>query len=125
MLKQGPIPALVHGALEYLLGALLIAAPFLLDFDSGHATAASIVLGLLLLAFTAMSVIPTALVKGISVGLHVGGDVVFAVVLIALPFVLQFSGETAPTAAFIVAGVLHLLMTIGTRFTAATPTARH
>ena len=125
MLKQGPIPALVHGALEYLLGALLIAAPFLLDFDSGRAIAASIVLGLLLLAFTAMSVIPTALVKGISVGLHVGGDVVFAVVLIALPFVLQFSGETAPTAAFIVAGVLHLLMTIGTRFTAATPTARH
>ncbi len=124
MLKQGPIPALVHGALEYLVGALLIAAPFLLGFDSGKAVAASIVLGLLLLAFTAMSTIPTALVKGISIGLHVGGDVVFALVLIALPFVLSFSDETAPTALFVVVGVLHLLVTIGTRFTAATPTAR-
>ena len=124
MLKQGPIPALVHGALEYLVGALLIAAPFLLTFASGQATAASIVLGLLLLAFTAMSAIPTGLVKGITVGLHVGGDVVFAVVLIALPFVLQFTDETAPTALFIVAGVLHLLVTIGTRFPAATPTVR-
>jgi VIT1/CCC1 family predicted Fe2+/Mn2+ transporter len=114
----------VHGALEYLLGALLIAAPFLFDFDSGQATAASIVLGLLLLAFTAMSAIPTALVKGITVALHVGGDVVFAGVLIALPFVLQFSDETAPTALFIVVGVLHLLVTIGTRFAANAPTVR-
>ena len=115
---------MVHGSLEYLVGALLIAAPFLLEFDSGQATAASIVLGLLLLAFTAMSAIPTGLVKGITVGLHVGGDVVFAVVLIALPFVLQFTDETAPTALFIVAGVLHLLVTIGTRFPAAASTGR-
>ena len=114
----------MHGALEYLVGAFLIAAPFLFSFDSGQATAASIVLGLLLLAFTAMSTIPTGLVKGITVGLHVGGDVVFAVVLIALPFVLQFAEETAPTAVFIVVGVMHLLVTIGTRFPAATPTAR-
>ena len=124
MLRQGPIPALVHGALEYLVGGFLIAAPFLFGFDSGQATAASIVLGLLLLAFTAMSTIPTGLVKGITVGLHVGGDVVLAVVLIALPFVLQFTDETAPTALFIIVGVLHLLVTIGTRFPAATPTAR-
>lgn len=124
MLKQGPIPAVVHGSLEYLVGAFLIAAPFLLEFDSGQATAASIVLGLLLLAFTAMSAIPTALVKGIPVALHVGGDVVFAGILIALPFVLGFSAETAPTALFIVLGVVHLLVTIGTRFPAAAPTNR-
>jgi len=124
VLKQGPIPAVLHGALEYLVGALLIAAPFLLGFDSGQATAASIVLGLALLAFTAMSALPTALVKGISAPLHVGGDVVFAGVLIALPFVLQFSAETEPTALFIVLGVLHLLVTIGTRFPAAASTVR-
>ena len=115
---------MVHGVLEYVVGALLIAAPFLLDFDSGQATASSIVLGLLLLAFTAMSAIPTALVKGITVALHAGGDVVFAGILIALPFVLGFSAETAPTALFIVLGVVHLLVTIGTRFPAAAPTIR-
>ena len=58
MLREGPIPRFVHGVLEYLAGAGLIAAPF----------------------------------------------------------VLGFSGEAAPTALFIALGVLHLLVTIGTRF---------
>ena len=31
MFKQGPVPAFVHGLLEYVAGALLIAAPKLLD----------------------------------------------------------------------------------------------
>ncbi len=39
--------------------------------------------------------------------------------LIALPFLAGFSGETAPTVVFIVVGVLHLLITIGTRFRSA------
>jgi hypothetical protein len=49
---------------------------------------------------------------------------VLVVLLIALPFLAGFSDETAPTALFIVVGVLHLLVTIGTRFrSAAAPTA--
>ena len=43
-------------------------------------------------------------------------DYVLAIALIAAPFVLGFSDETAPTAFFIVIGVVHLLVTIGTRF---------
>ena len=45
MFKQGPLPAFVHGVIEYLAAALLIAAPFLFSFDSGTATAFFIVLG--------------------------------------------------------------------------------
>jgi hypothetical protein len=41
---------------------------------------------------------------------------VLAALLVALPFIAGFSGETAPTAFFIVLGVAHLLITIGTRF---------
>jgi VIT1/CCC1 family predicted Fe2+/Mn2+ transporter len=116
MLKQGPVPALVHGVLEYVVGVLFIAAPFLFSFDSNSATAAAIVVGLLLLAFTATSALPTGLVSSITVGVHVTVDLVFAVLLVALPFVLGFRDEAAPTALFIVVGVLHLLMTIATRF---------
>jgi hypothetical protein len=43
-------------------------------------------------------------------------DVGLAAVLIAAPFLFGFNGESAPTAFFIVLGVGHLLMTIGTRF---------
>jgi phosphatidylserine synthase len=116
VLNQGPVPALVHGVIEYAVAALFIIAPFVFDFQETSATAASIVVGLVLLAFTAVSELPTGLVRSVSVGVHVTADIVLAVLLVALPFVLGFRDETAPTALFITAGVLHLLVTIATRF---------
>lgn len=116
MLSQGPVPLFVHGVVEYAAGVLLIVAPFVFAFDATSATAASVVLGLVLLAFTATSRLPTGLVKSISTGVHVTVDVVLAVVLVALPFLLGFTDEGPPTALFITLGVLHLLITIATRF---------
>jgi phosphatidylserine synthase len=116
VLNQGPVPAFVHGVIEYAVAALFIVAPFVFDFEETSATAASIVVGLVLLAFTAVSELPTGLVKSVSVGVHVTADIVLAVLLVALPFVLGFRDETAPTALFITVGVLHLLVTIATRF---------
>jgi len=117
VLHQGPIPPFVHGVIEYAVAALFIVAPFVFDFEETSATAASIVVGLVLLAFTAVSELPTGLVKSISVGVHVLADIVLAVLLVALPFVLGFrDDETAATALFITVGVLHLLVTIATRF---------
>jgi hypothetical protein len=116
MLKQGPVPVLVHGVLEYVVGVLFIAAPFLFGFESNAATAAAVVVGLVLLAFTASSELPTGLVSSVTIGVHVTVDLVLAVLLVALPFILGFTDEGAPTALFIVVGVLHLLVTIATRF---------
>jgi phosphatidylserine synthase len=116
VLNQGPVPAFVHGVVEYAVAALFIVAPFVFDFQETSATAASIVVGLVLLAFTAVSELPTGLVRSISVGVHVTADIFLAVLLVALPFVLGFRDETAPTALFITVGVLHLLVTIATRF---------
>jgi predicted Kef-type K+ transport protein len=47
---------------------------------------------------------------------HVALDYVLALGLIAMPFIAGFSDETNPTVFFIAIGVLHLLITIGTRF---------
>ena len=118
MMRQGPIPFFVHGVIEYLAGALLIAAPFLLSFDSGAATALSIVVGVVVIAVAAATEGPTSLVNQIPTAAHVALDYVLVVVLIALPFLAGFSDETAPTVFFIVLGVAHLLITIGTRFRA-------
>ena len=53
MFKQGPIPAFVHGIIEYLAAILFIAAPFLFGFsDDGTATAFFIVLGVVHLLLT-------------------------------------------------------------------------
>jgi hypothetical protein len=117
MLREGPIPQAVQGLLEYLAGFLFIAAPFLLGFtDSGVATAASIVVGLAFLVLAATSSGPTGLAKQLSPPAHALLDAVLAIVLIAAPFVLGFSGEPTPRNLFLVAGVVWLLVTIGSRY---------
>ena len=121
MMRDGPIPLFVHGLIEYVAGALFIAAPFLLAYESGAAEALSIVIGVVVIAIAASTDGPTSLVNQIPRPAHVALDYVLAILLIALPFLAGFSSETAPTVVFIVVGVAHLLITIGTRFKSAPP----
>jgi hypothetical protein len=116
MVKQGPIPAFVHGLWEYIAGVLLIAAPLVLSYDSGSATAASIILGVLLIFLTATTSSSTSLVNQIPLPVHILLDYALAAILIASPFLFGFSDETTPTAVFIGAGVFHLLFSIATRY---------
>lgn len=116
MFRQGPIPAWVHGAIEYVAAALLIAAPFLFSFEKDAATAASIVVGVIVLVVTACSALPTGIIKSIPAQAHAVVDYVLAAVLIASPFLFGFSDDGTATAFFIVLGVIHLLLTIATRF---------
>jgi|SRR4051794_40205816 hypothetical protein len=124
MLSEGPIPRFVHGMIEYVAAVALFAAPFVLSFDSGAATAVSIVAGVVVLVVAASTEGPTSLVDSIPLPAHVALDYVLAVLLIAMPFIAGFSDETNPTVFFIALGVLHLLVTIGTRFRPATGTER-
>ncbi|HZI91924.1 MAG TPA: hypothetical protein VFD31_09920 [Thermoleophilaceae bacterium] len=121
MLREGPIPRFVHGIIEYVAGVAFIVAPFVLTFDSGAATALSIIIGVLVIAIAAATDGPTSLVNQIPVSAHVVMDYALAVLLVALPFLAGFSSETEPTAFFIVLGIAHLLITIGTRFSKAEP----
>ena len=116
MFKKGPVPAFVHGLLEYAAAILFIVAPFLLDFEENATTAASIVLGVLILIIAASTAMSTGIIKSIPVQAHVVLDYLLAIALIAAPFVLGFTDDGAATAFFIALGVLHLLLTISTRF---------
>ncbi len=116
MVKQGPIPAFVHGFYEYLGGLALIALPLLLGYDSGAATAVSIIIGVLVLMLAATTSSSTSLVNQVSLPAHIILDYVLAAVLIASPFLFGFSDESTPTAIFIAAGVLHMLISVGTRY---------
>ena len=124
MFKQGPIPAFAHGIIEYLAAALFIAAPFLFSFDDDTATAVSIVAGVLLLVVTASTALPTGLIKSIPVQAHAVIDFLLAAALIAAPFLFGFSDDGTATAFFIVLGVVHLLLTIATRFVSEGPRRR-
>ncbi|MDQ3715142.1 MAG: hypothetical protein M3381_03745 [Actinomycetota bacterium] len=116
MLRDGPIPRFVHGILEYALGVLFIAAPFVFNFDSGAATGMSVAVGVLILILAAVSEGPVSLVNQLPVLLHVAMIYLLSIFLIAAPFLLGFSDEVPPRNFFIISGVLLLLVTIGTRF---------
>ena len=116
MRRQGPVPFFFHGVVEYLAAVLLIAAPFVFGFDSDAAQAVSIVAGVAILAVAAATDGPTGLAKLIAVGIHAAFDLAVAIFLIAAPFLFGFRDEDGATAFFIVLGVLHLLLTIGTRY---------
>jgi hypothetical protein len=116
MFKQGPVPAFAHGVIEYLAGALLIAAPFLFTFDSDTATAVGIIAGVVILIVAASTDISTGLIKSIPLQAHVVLDYILAILLIASPFMFGFDDDGTATAFFIVLGVVHLLLTIATRF---------
>ena len=118
MMRDGPIPFFAHGVIEYVASVALIVAPFVLDYDSGTATALSIILGVVILVIAASTDGPVSIVNQLPRAAHVALDYVLVVLLIALPFLAGFSDETEPTAFFIVLGVAHLLITIGTRFRA-------
>jgi hypothetical protein len=117
MFKNGPIPPWVHGSVDYLLGAFLILSPFLFSFDSGAATATGIVSGVIVLVLASSSAWATGLIKSIPPSAHAIFDLIVAVLLIAAPFLFGFSSETAPTAVFMITGVLALLYAIATRYT--------
>ena len=119
MFKRGPIPPLVHGLLDYLFAALLIAAPFLLGFEEDAATALVIVLGVAVLLLGAFTASTTGIVKSIPVVAHAMLDYALAALLIAMPFLLGFSDDGTASAFFVVCGVLGLLLAVATRFTPA------
>ncbi len=116
MVKQGPIPAFAHSLIEYLAGALLIAAPLLLDYSSGAAKAVSIVLGVLVIFLAATTTSTMSLINQVPLSMHIVFDYVIAAVMIASPFLFSFSDESTPTAVFLAGGVVWLLLSIGTRY---------
>jgi hypothetical protein len=118
VLRQGPFSAFLHGVIEYAGALVFIVAPFVFGFESDAATALAIVLGVGVLAFTASSDLPTGLAKIIPVVIHVLADFALAVLLVAAPFLFDFTDEPGPTAFFIVLGLGHLLVSIGTRYLA-------
>lgn len=115
MLRQGPIPVALHEIAEPFLVALLVAAPFLFAFSGdGAPTAVGIVAGVLILLVAMSTKWRLALVKVIPRELHALLDLGMGALLIASPFLFSFSDEGAPTAFFIVFGLLEILATLGT-----------
>jgi hypothetical protein len=84
----------VHGYIDYLMGALLIASPWLFNFDEvNSAKWVTVVLGVVVLMTSLLTAYELSLAKLIPMPAHLGADILVGLVLIASPWVLGFSGE--------------------------------
>lgn len=90
------IPTKVHGALDYLVGLLLIAAPWLFGFaDGGAETWVPVVLGLGALAYSVFTDYELGLVRRLPMPTHLLLDLGSGLLLAASPWLFGFADGTA------------------------------
>ncbi len=86
------IPTRVHGVLDYLVGAFLIAAPWLLNFNRvGAETWVPVILGVGALIYSLLTNYELGVVRRIPVGTHLGLDAASGVLLALSPWLFGFS----------------------------------
>lgn len=84
----------VHGMLlDYPLGVLLIAAPWLLGFEPGARSAVPVTIGILILVTSLMTDYEAGLFKLVPMSLHLGFDVVAGAVLALSPWLFGFASQ--------------------------------
>ena len=82
----------VHGYLDYAVGALLIAAPWLFGFAEGGAeTWVPVILGVSAILYSLMTNYELGVTKGISMGTHLTLDLLSGVLLAASPWIFGFA----------------------------------
>jgi hypothetical protein len=115
------IPTKVHGILDYLVGVLLIAAPWLLGFAQGGAeTIVPVVLGAGVILYSLFTDYEYSVVKKIPMPTHLTLDVLGGIFLAASPWILGYS-DVIWQPHFIV-GIAEVLISM---FTQKVPRERH
>ena len=85
------IPTRVHGVLDYLVGILLIAAPWLLGFaDNTAQTYVPVALGIMALVYSLCTNYELGAYKGISMKTHLTLDFLSGAFLAASPWLFNF-----------------------------------
>jgi len=92
------IPTRIHGVLDYLVGLLLIAAPWLFDFaDGGAETWVPVVLGVSALLYSVATDYELGVVRRIPMPTHLMLDLGSGVLLAASPWLFGFADGTPTT----------------------------
>ncbi|GGK77150.1 SPW repeat protein [Rufibacter glacialis] len=80
-----------HGIMDYLVGLLLIAAPFILDFDRGGAeTWVPIIVGAVIILQALMTNFEVGLFKTIPMNMHLTMDYLIGIFLAISPWIFNF-----------------------------------
>lgn len=107
------IPTRIHGILDYLVGIILIAAPWLFDFNNGGAeTWVPVIVGIMVLMQTIMTDFEVGIIRKIPMATHLRMDFFMGLFLMASPWIFNFD-ETIwePHVIFGLFSILASLMT--------------
>lgn len=88
------IPTKTHGVLDYLVGLILIAAPWILDFAGGGAEQwVPVIIGALIIGQSLMTDYELSVAKVIPMGTHLAIDIAAGLVLALSPWIFGFADE--------------------------------
>ncbi len=88
------IPTRVHGILDYVVGLLLIAAPWLFGFSDNHAALmVPVVFGISTIVYSLITNYELAIVRVLPMSIHLWIDLLAGVVLATSPWLFHFSGR--------------------------------
>lgn len=96
----------IHGYLDYAMGALLIALPFLFGFPDGAPTTLLIVLGAGTILYSLLTKYELGAFGVIPMKVHLGIDIIAGAFLIISPWLFGFSDEILWP--FIILGIIEL-----------------
>lgn len=103
-----------HGVMDYLVGILLIAAPFILDFDRGGAeTWVPIIVGAVILLQNLMTNWEVGVFKALSANMHLNMDYLIGAFLAASPWLFNF--DEYVYLPHLIVGIVILLQAMMTR----------
>ena len=87
------LPTRIHGVLDYTVGALLVALPFLLGFGGGPQTWVMVALGAAVIAWSLFTDYELGVVKRLQMPVHLWLDGIGGVLLAISPWVLGFDAQ--------------------------------
>lgn len=117
------ISSRTHGVLDYLVGLLLILAPWLFGLDRSSAEGqVPLALGIATLVYSALTRYELGLIKVISFNGHLTLDLMSGILLLVSPWLFDFSGGV--WAPHFIVGLLEIGVVLMTRRTAPVGAAR-
>jgi SPW repeat len=94
------IPTKTHGTLDYIVGILLIASPWIFGFNNESSTAkwTFIVIGIVVLATSLMTNYELGLMHVVPMHMHLMADALAGIVLAVSPWIFGYSGDAGKNA---------------------------
>ncbi|RDC63359.1 SPW repeat domain-containing protein [Adhaeribacter pallidiroseus] len=113
------IPTRIHGILDYLVGIILIASPWVFDFDNGGAeTWVPVIVGVMVLLQTIMTNFEVGIIRKIPMVSHLRMDLFIGLFLAASPWIFNF--DEVVWEPHVIFGLFSILASIMTRTVPAT-----